>query len=104
MPHEQFQSVKQHQNPSPESFFRRSRVHSHSLHKKRSDPKSDARSWKRLSESKVLSVRLLSGLSTKQQEIKKAMEMQAEAEHRRSDGDPQNKINLARKTTRLRQC
>ena len=49
-------------------------------------------------------VRLLSGLSTKQPEIKKAMEMQAEAEHHRSDGYLQNEINLARKATRLRQC
>ena len=32
-----------------------------------------------------------------QPDIKKAMEMQAEAEHRRSDGYPQNVINLARK-------
>ena len=35
----------------------------------------DARSWKRPSESKELSVRLLSGLSTKQPEIKEAVEM-----------------------------
>ena len=51
------------------------------------------------SESKVLSVRLLSGLSTKQPETKKAMEMQAEAEHLRSDGNPQNEINFNRSTS-----
>ena len=98
------EEMRKNQNPSPE-FTRRSRVHSHSLHKKRCDQKSNAGSWKRPSGSKVLSVRmLLSGLSTKQPEIKKAMEMQAEAEHRRSDGTPQNEINMARKATRLRQC
>ena len=43
-----------------------------------------------------LSVRLLSGLSTKQPVIKKAMEMQAEAECRRSERDQQSEINLAR--------
>ena len=48
---------------------------------------------------KILSVRLLSAFSTKQPVIKKAMEMQAEAEHRRSDGNPQNEINVARKAT-----
>ena len=40
---------------------------------------------------------LLSGLSTKQPEIKKAMEMQAEAEHTISAGDQQSEINLARR-------
>ena len=48
------------------------------------------------SESKVLSVRLLSGLSTKQPEIKKVTEMEAEAEHRREEGNQQSEINLAR--------
>ena len=77
-------------------FRRRSRFHSHSLHKKRCDPKSDARRRKRPSESKELSVMLLSGLSTKQPAIREATEMQAEAERRRSERDQQGEINLAR--------
>ena len=44
----------------------------------------------------MLSVRLLSGLSTKQPEIKKATEMEAVAEHSRGEGDQQSEINLAR--------
>ena len=56
---------------------RRSRFHSHSLLRKQCDQKSDAWSWKRPSESKELSVRLLPGLSTKQPEIKNEVEMKA---------------------------
>ena len=41
-------------------------------------------------------VRQLSGLSTKQPVTKMAMEMQFQAERRRSDGDQQSEINLAR--------
>ena len=96
MPQEQFQKVKQNQKSQSREFRRRSRLHSYSLHKKRCDPKSDARRWKRPSKSKILSVRLLPGLSTKQPEIKKAMEMQAEAEHRRVKETSRAKIRQAR--------
>ena len=56
-------------------FRRRSRFHSHSSPRIQCDQKSDGWSWKRPSESKELSVRLLSGLSTEQPVIKKAVEM-----------------------------
>ena len=51
----------------------------------RAVPQSEAKS--RSQSSKVLSVRLLSGLSTRQPEIKKEVEMEAEAEHRRGCKD-----------------
>ena len=86
MPQGQFQRVKQKQNPSAES----------SEEDRDSQSQLAQETVRSESESKELSVRLLSGLSKKQPVIKKAMEMQAEAERRRSKRDQQNEINLAR--------
>ena len=80
MPLDQFHRVKQKSKSQSREFRRRSSFSSHSLHKKRCDQKSDAWSLKRPSKSKVISARLLAGLSTKQPEIQKAMEMLAEVE------------------------
>ena len=75
MPQEQFQRVKQKQNPSAESSEgdRDSTVTACPGNNAIRNQTHEA--GNRLSESKELSVRLLSGMSTKQPKIKKAVEM-----------------------------
>ena len=81
MPQEQFQRVKQNQNPSPESS-------EDTLHQA-------ARAWN----NECLRYEIREIISPAS--IKQAMEMQAEAEHRKrawslqSEGDQQSEINLA---------
>ena len=73
MPQEQFQRVKQNQNPIPESS----------------------------QEDRDDTVTACTRMTTQQPEIKKAMEMQPEAEHCRSDGDLQSEINLGTKSNQI---
>ena len=120
MPQEQFQRLKQKQNPSPQSSEenRDSTVTAcktaHTTLEKTLEGRDTlgqavvrivngtARVWSILHEIREI----ISPVS-----IKQAMEMQAEAEHRKheeilqSEGDQQSEINLARRrSTRLGQC
>ena len=100
MPQEQLQSVKQNQNPNPESSQedRNSTVTACVRNDAIRDPThEDGKDLQkaRYSQSGCCQDCQRSSQSL-EPDIKKAMVMQAEAEHRRSDGDQQSEINLAR--------
>ena len=95
MPQEQFQRVKQKQNPSAESSEedRDSTVTARPGNNAIRNQTHEAGKHLRRTRNSLSGCRQDCQRSS---QIKRAMEMEAEAEHRRGEGDQQSEINLAR--------